>query len=271
MQYKNIPNEVVLATQNAKEISFEVKGNGFQLLSHLMKNNELDIDIAHYYQDGDTLITVSNQELQAMVSSQLKLAPLGSISENGLTIHLDRNATKKVKVTLLSEITYKEGFLPNKDIYVTPDSVLLSGPSELIDTISKVTTRTFKKKNLSESIHESVPIQNFKSKKVLVTPSDVLISLEVEEFTQMRMTVPVEVIHVPEGTKLQLFPSFVEIAFDVSVTNFDTLSEKDFKLVCDFSEVKEDENFMTPKLILFPDNVQRVQILTNKVEFLIFK
>jgi hypothetical protein len=271
LDYINVPDTVIVTNDNVKKITFDVSGNGFQLLSHKLRNTSLKIDVNAYYKEADSVIILPVQELQKIILKQLGLSDIKNISETELVLNLDKNASKKIPISLHSQISYKEGFFQQGRIVIKPDSVRISGPSEEIDTITTITTRLLKKKDITDGFTETIELIKPQNKKVLLDPQSVSITIEAEEFSQMKMQIPVEVINLPEETELKLFPESIEITFDVSIKDFGKLAVDDFKIICDFSERIEDGSFMIPKLLRFPEIIQHIELETKKVEFLIFK
>lgn len=271
LDYINIPDAVILANDNVNEITFEVSGNGFQLLSHKLRKTSLEIDLSSYYNEAESSIVLSLQEIQKLILKQLNLSDIKNISENELVLHLDKNASKKVPISLQSKISFKDGFFQQGEIIIRPDSVRISGPSEEIDTITTIRTQLLKKKDITEGFTESVSLVKPQNEKVLLNPQSVTITIDVEEFSQMKMDIPVEIINLTEGTKLKLFPESIEIIFDVSIKDYGNLTTNDFKIICDFAERMEEGSFMIPKLVKHPENLKRIELETKKVEFLIFK
>ncbi|MEZ4779609.1 MAG: CdaR family protein [Flavobacteriaceae bacterium] len=271
IEYVSVPNTIVVADNTLKKISFELAGNGFQLLSHKIKKTTLKIDLEQYYKEGDSIIVIPLQELQKLSSKQLNITEIKTISVSELIIHLDKNASKKVPVVLRSEISFKDGYFQQGEIQIIPDSVLIRGPLEELDTINQISTKILKKKELSESFEESVALIPIKNKNLSLSSSSAKITMNVEEFSQMRLEIPLEVKNVPEEINLKLFPEKIGITFDVSLKDFGSIQAEDFDVVCDFSERIEEGSFMIPKLVRFPDNLQHLELETKKVEFLIFK
>ena len=269
LDYINIPDSVIVTNDNVKEITFDVSGNGFQLLSHKLRKTSLKIDVSAYYKEVDSIIVLPLQDIQKLILKQLNLSDIKNISETELMLHLDKNASKRIPISLQSQISFKDGYFQKGEIKIMPDSVDISGPSEEIDTITFIPTQLFKRKDVSKGLTETVSLIKPQNKKVLLNPKSVSITLEAEEFSQM--TMEIEVINLTEGTELKLFPESIEITFDVSIKDFGNLTANDFKIICDFSERIEEGSFMIPKLIKYPGNLQHLELETKKVEFLIFK
>jgi len=76
---------------------------------------------------------------------------------------------------------------------------------------------------------------------------------------------------LPIGTNIKLIPEVVSIAFDVSITKFNSVSEKDFTIICNFNDRNLEENYLTLELDKKSILVQNVLLQNNRIEYLIFK
>jgi len=97
------------------------------------------------------------------------------------------------------------------------------------------------------------------------------LQIDIAEFTQKELVILIEVINVPEDVQIKILPEACDITFNVSVEDFNTISENNFKIVCDYAQRNEQENFMIPNIFRSPENVLNVEIKQRKIDFLIFK
>ncbi|MFT4668899.1 MAG: YbbR domain-containing protein, partial [Ulvibacter sp.] len=107
--------------------------------------------------------------------------------------------------------------------------------------------------------------------KVSIDPMEVNISVNVAEFTQKKMVVPIQLTNVPQETIVKLIPTTVTVTFNVSVEDFNEINASDFKLVCDFNERNLDEDFILLKLEEGPPRIYNIELSTKKIDYLIFK
>lgn len=272
LAYINLPSTVSVSPDTPQDLEFDISANGFQFLSYKLKVPTIDIDISKYYEEGDTLILISNSELNKVITSQLdNYTRVIHISLDVLRVDLDPIVSKKVVVQFISEIEYKEGYKSLGKVILKPDSVEVSGPSEILDSIQSIITETFVIKEVSESINVNLILQNPKNSILVLSNETTELQLIVEEFTQKHLTIPVEVMNIPSDIELRLLPESIEVSFEVSLSEFNRISEKDFRLVCDYAARSSEENFMIPKLLIIPEGLYHIELKTKKIEYLIFK
>ncbi|MCH9661288.1 MAG: hypothetical protein K0U54_10305 [Bacteroidetes bacterium] len=268
--YTNIPESSSITDSSVNELSFGAFINGFQSLSYKFNNPTLTIDVSKYYETGDTLIFISDLEISKMINSQIddKLK-VESLSVEELVIGLDAMLSKKVPIQLKTDVSYKEGFWSLGNFIVTPDSVTVFGPSEIINTITEITTEELVAKNVSEKIENQLNLKV--PEKIFVSQEQVEVKVNVDEFTQKKVIVPIILQNVPEDTAFKLLPEKLELTFNVSVHQFNDITANDFMVACDITSLTNGVNFMVPKVIKQPENIHQLELATKKIEYLIFK
>jgi hypothetical protein len=76
---------------------------------------------------------------------------------------------------------------------------------------------------------------------------------------------------VPNGMSIKYFPKEANVSYYISLKNFKSVQIKDFKVVCDYAKVIEDQTFLIPELITFPETVKNAKINQQQIEFIINK
>lgn len=270
--YINLPENVMLGSMNKDLITFDVTANGFEFLFYKIKQPEIIIKVMQYYSEGSKRITLSKEELIGLITAQLNQGlSVKNLSVNELTINLDAVISKKVAIIPKIDFNFEKGFKPTDSIVVIPDSVEIYGPSGTLANINFIQTKTLTRQNIQNSVSEKVNLQ-FTNKNILkIVPSKVQINLTVQEFSEQQMVVPITVINAPPELNLKVIPGTVTIRYDVSVNDFNNIVQESFKVVCDFAERNQEENFMIPKIQVQPSGITNVTLDTDKIDFLIFK
>jgi hypothetical protein len=95
-------------------------------------------------------------------------------------------------------------YMQNGDIAVEPDSIVVSGPAELLDPLTAINTQTVMLTGLTDSteviaeLHETEGLTYSQDRVRLIIP--------VDRFTEVNSSLPVTVINVPGGETLVPFP-----------------------------------------------------------------
>jgi hypothetical protein len=76
-------------------------------------------------------------------------------------------------------------------------------------------------------MEQSVPVTH--PENTNISPEKVMVLIPVEKFTEKELTLPVQVIHLPEDVNLKLFPPNVKITVMVGLSEYEEVSSRDFQ------------------------------------------
>ena len=272
LNYTNIPANTLLAEGNNEEVSFDLFANGFEFLFFKLKKPTVDVPVSKYYEKGDITVHVNSEDFSRLVLNELNNNnDLHNLSIDTLIIKLNTIISKKVLVKPIVDVSFKEGFKQLGAFVTKPDSITLSGPAGALDTLSFIETIPIKVEDAEKQIKLTLAIKKPKHLEIQYNPTTVSATMEVSEFTQKRLQVPVLLKNVPSSVKIKLIPESITIVFNVSLEDFKEITAEDFSLICNYSDRNQAENFMVPKLTKFPSFIHDIELETKKVDYLIFK
>ena len=263
-----IPQGTMLIGPEYIPVRVQLKGTGFDYLFFAFNEPNIEIDVTATALQSNGSWVLPRIEANAIASLQFDRDIEVLLPSNGLTIPLDSVASKKVVVKIMANIDYDEGFSPTDSYFVVPDSVLVSGPLSVIDTISVIETENKSFTNVSQDVDDILAIKVTEDANIKVVPETVALSISVAEFVEDSRVVPIELINVPPDTKVQLFPTNVTVSYVIDFDNYKKIVTTDFKVVCDMSKANEASNLLTPEIVSFPKNAKNVTINTTQVEFI---
>jgi hypothetical protein len=241
-------------------------------LLYKIRKPTIEIDVSNYPRRENGQVVLSQNEILKEISIQLRNdLGVNNISVNELPIQLEELVTKKVPVKAVTDISFKEGYKSINGLVLNPDSVMVSGSSSQIENIDSVATKTFKHQLIESDISEYISLQPFADTDIKIEPQTIEARLQVEEFAQKQVTVVVRVINVPTSVNIKIIPSEVIISFDISLEKFNTVTKKDFIVVCDYNDRNKEQNFMRPMITQSPDEIVNIEMNEKKIDFLIFK
>ena len=114
---------------------------------------------------------------------------------------------RKVPVQAVCNLEFASEYMQVSDIRLTPDSVLVYGPENLLRTLESVQTRPIEKYDVKSNLRGEVAL--VEPAGLRVSPDMVGWSLEVSRYVEVETVLPVEVRGAPEGSELILNPSTV--------------------------------------------------------------
>ena len=278
VRYVKLPRGTVIANDVPYQLDLNVQSRGFTLLRLKLQSrlSPLLFDVNSFSfkvipeQELLTIFILTNQtieKIQQQLTSEIKIV---SVSPDTLFLQLSYKQTKLAPVKLNLELEYEKQFMQVSDLIITPDSVSLSGPKNLIDTIFSVSTLPEKvtglKKN-TELVLDLKPID-----KIEFSDQKVVVNIPVEKFTEESIEIPLEVINIPDSLFLRTFPTSIEVTYRVGLSDYKKVSEHMFIAVLDYSKIGSSiGNKLTVELIKVPDYVQVTNFYPKNVEYIIEK
>lgn len=271
LDYINAPDTISVAANTERLVSFDITGNGFQFLSYKLKQPHIEIDLAAYYRAGEEQLVLSNTELAKLITEQLNNSTrVRNVTGNDLQIDLDVMRTRMVPIILDESLSYADGFRAAEAARIVPDSVLLTGPSQLLEAIDRLTTKPLIAADLSDDLDAEVELILPESERVRTSHQQVAVSISVKEFTQKTLDVPIQLYNIPQDIAVQLIPDKAVVSFEIAVDRYQTVSELDFEVRCDFARKHGATSYLVPEITRKPEGLFQIDLETDKLEYLIF-
>ncbi|MFT7072019.1 hypothetical protein [Patiriisocius sp. Uisw_017] len=270
--YTNAPQGTVFSDNNPKKISYTVSANKFELLYLYFKRPIINVDVSEIADIKSRKVFISETELSPLIQKQIKSGgTVNKTSPQELEIILDAVNFKKIAIQLSSDIKYKDGFQQVGRPKLEPDSLIVTGAKKYIDTLQIIKTQILSLNNIEDDITTTLAFQKIDTAKIKIESKNVVVSIDVEEFSQKEISIPIEVINQPMEGTIKLLPKTIKLTFTVPVSLFNTISVKDFKIICDYDKRNKEDNFMTPELIEIPNEILNIEMETKKIDILLFK
>ncbi|MCH4552991.1 MULTISPECIES: YbbR-like domain-containing protein [Aestuariibaculum] len=270
----NVPDEDVILNDSIR-LDVTLKTHGFKWLKYYFSKPEIKVDFKKdiYKKDSVFVWHKTAAYLQnTQFSSQVSVL---NITPDTLYFQFDENMVKKVPVVLQSDIKYSPGYDLASDFNLKPDSITVIGPEIKVSKIHYIETESLALKDVRTDLLKTVklklPVNNQKHQDVKFSAVQTVLNAKVDKFTEGILKIPVQLINAPENVRLKFFPKEVNVAYYVSLSDFNTITAKDFKVVCDFSKTINNQFFMVPEVAQYPEKVKNVKINQKRIEFIITK
>jgi len=239
VKYTEFPDDFILLGKPQNKLHLKIKSLGYTVLPYHM-GRILDpelLNVSHFkrIKNGSTYgAYVATKDLIKAFSDRLANGvELLEIYPDTLFINFEKKERKLVPVRFKSALSFKQQFYQSGRISLKPDSVTVSGPASIVDSLEYVTTEKKLFEDLKDSLIRNVSIQSVKN--VVIQPGRVIVSIPVEPFTQKKINVPIHHIHIPDSLLLKSFPGHINISFTVAVSQFNSISASDFDAFVDFN------------------------------------
>jgi len=267
----NIPEEHIVLNDTNQKLNITIKTYGFKLLKYYFKQPTIDIDFLIDVDKYDTVYTWNKSKGYSKLNSQFdKNVELVNINPNTLSFRYDVNSIKMVPIKLSADIKFSPGYDLLGTYILQPDSIRVIGPKILVSEIDVIETDTIKfnqiKSDILETVFLKLPNTN---QDIKFSNNKVLVKGAVVKYTEGVLNIPVIVKNVPNSIKIKYFPKVVGVSYYTSLVDFNSITEKDFKVECDFSTITSDNFFLAPEITQKPEAVKNVRIKQKRIEFII--
>lgn len=257
-----------LIEDKGDKLRLEVEQNGFQLAWFSFFKPTVPVDLSELPADS-TALYYNLQEHRAELARKLPIDITRAVFlDKSIVIPYDLKSTKRVPISSAVKFEYEPGYSSETPPVFAPDSVTISGPKNILDSITQVSTATVTKKGINKDLTSTVQLKSVDPKVTLYDES-VQLRLRVQKFTEQQLEIPLTLINAPARTNINLFPASIKITFMVSVKKYELVKPQDFIAVCDYLELSDDQNFFIPVLREHPDFVKNIMLSPKKIHYLI--
>ncbi|WP_103071453.1 CdaR family protein [Aquimarina sediminis] len=273
IRYTNIPKGKIFNNESDQTLRMLLNGNGFRLMSHNWEKRMLEFDVTEAVLNTENQYYFYVNKESSILKKKLDFkGRILSLQKDTLRLKLDLNLEKKIPVVIKQEIQYAIGYGSDKGLVISPDSILISGPSQVIDTISDIRTENLKLEGLNVNYDSELNI-NIEELPVTakVVPSKVKANILVSKFTEGNQRIPITINNVPEGVEIKIFPKEISIVYRVGLDKYNEISPRDFMIVADYAKVSEESSFLTLELVDQPKSIHDVRLQVKQVQFVVLK
>lgn len=272
VNYINLPEDIVLTTQKQPEISITVSTYGFNLLGSYFYDKTVPIDLDNdAYINKESYVWIASRTLSKIKNQFGENFTVESIQPDTLIIPFGTLSVKKVPVKLNSNVTYASGYDTLKGLIIVPDSINIIGSNTEINKIHHVETSELSLSNIKKNIDKSVPLKLPEVGHTLKLSKDkIMVTAEVQKFTEGTLEIPIVINNLPPDIHINFFPKKIKVSYEVSLNDYKFIKPTDFKIECDYLDIEaSNKSFFAPKLIRVPENVKRVKMKQDKIEYII--
>lgn len=265
----DLPQDKIIVDQSSENINLTVNSYGFNFIRHYLFDQSIDVSVLNLIDiDKNYILTESNsyQFISPLLSTDFELI---SINFDSIYFSYDKLISKKVPVILNSNVTYLAGYDSFNEFELSNDSVLVIGSQSKLNKIKFIDTQNLLLENISNDYNDSIKL-NINNDKLSYSFNSIKVSIDVDKSTESIIRVPVKVINIPQRTKINYYPKYVDLSFTVSLQNYQSVNDKDFIVLCDFDDIKDD-GLMTPFISNKPDFVKNLRINSSNIQYVIEK
>lgn len=269
LTYVNVPKDKLLEDDNPQALTLRVRDYGFNLARYRLFPPSLAIDLGYAKENGGELVYNLEQQKPEIVN-QLNLAfeELAFV-QNNLRINYEQKAVKTVNIVSQIGLNFAVGYSALEEVVLVPDTMRVSGPANILDTLSEIHTENISINNINTDLKGTVKLDRSGLERVTFFQDAIQYSLRTDKFTEGKIEIPIELLNVPKGNNIAIFPKEVIVFYQVSLNDFDKIKPTSFKVVVDFRNEIPKEGYLLAQVVQKPALVNNVRLSENRIQFVV--
>lgn len=269
IRYVSVPQNIEFTNNVPISIKVSVRDNGKELLNYSRKNNKpIAINFNRQFYQNGTIVVSADEIRQVLIRYLSPTTAITQIQPDSLVVAYRKLETRNVRVQLEKHISLAHQYVLDENIVIEPSQVAVVGAGMLFDTLSFVKTNVLELHNLKDTVTRVVKIKPIAGLRFV--PDEVKVKLNVERFTEKRIVVPVTVINCPDDIVLRIFPSQVELSFNVPMSRFSTINVNAVRVLFDYGQLNGDNKLKhTLKIENNEPLIRNLRLRPSDVEYLI--
>ncbi len=273
IRYENFPEDRVFVGGLPEQLQLRVNAHGYAILRYQVFKRQVPISfnvsaIPFSRPGGDSTRTFTlTRYLRDQVSGQLPAElQLLEIKPDTLFFHSARSASKFVPVRPELVFEIDKQFTIMDGIGMEPDSVLVTGPDVILDTLRFIPTERVELGLLNKNFSDRVRLRQIPD--LQYDRSRVTCSIGLERFTEVQLTLPIQVLNLPDTISLQTFPSRVRFTCNVGLSKYDRVNSNLIRAVVDYNQIEEGSRQASVQIQNIPVFLLGYEYYPKTVEYL---
>lgn len=273
--YNNVPPELRLTKLDDSTLNLNLTARGFLILKMNIFNDmeNLDINLDNYtieHRDG-IKYSIYTQELMESLAGLIGVNEKDILfSKAKLAFEMEKAGEKMVPVVPDYSLKFVNQYDLYKDVKIEPGEVMVYGPRNILDTLTKVFTKKLVLENLMSDQVVVVELENPDAGMLSYGEDKVTLDFKIEKFTESEIVVSINLSNLKY--KIKTFPSQVKVYYRVAQSDFNEVRSHQFNIYPAINNMDILQAQKLPlKLSKQPDFVRNIRIVPSEVEFLIIK
>lgn len=274
VKYINKPTHLAYTRIPPKTVEVQVRGDGFSLLQieNDIQDDTLIIDLSTLeFEQNKTRkkasipsSTITNK-IQRSLSNNLLIS---KVSVDSISIKLEPGLQKQLYIQPNAHVVLGKGLTLQRPIYAEPAFVEVYGPESRMSQIDTLFT-DYNDFGMRVKSHE-VQLPLIYDKGVLVpVQKEVLVKVDVEQITEGKIKVPVNVISNDNNLKVRVLPELVTVKYTTGLSHFDDITPAFFEAQVYYGSGLNAPTKLPVVINKVPNFINVVAITPERVDYLI--
>lgn len=267
----DVPSDQVVLDQSIDSIRLELEGYGYNLAKYYIDQPIIEISLNDLNKVKSKYQWTKQRNFSDLQSKFNKSVRLVSSSVDQIEFIIEQYESKKVPVELKLELDYKSGFDSFNEYKLSKDSIMITGPNSLIDTINMIQTHKLVLNQIDSEINTKIRIKPSENNNITHSDTELDFQLKVEKFTEESIKVPVTIVNIDDNMKINYYPKVVSVLYRVSIREYKSVNPMDFRVECDLNTINRGNSVLISSITKKPSNVRKCRIENNQIQYVIIE
>lgn len=272
LKYRDFPEAKVLVGEVPGHLDLGVSATGYSILRYkiLKKPVPISFKLEKFnlnWEQATSRAFILSAQLEEQIDNHLP-SELKLLEINPDTLHFlfSDSESRLVKVEPGFSYEVDKQFTVIGAVEMNPDSVMVTGPVVIMDTLRAIYTEAVDPGVLERDYTRLLSL--ISQKDLMVDPPEVECRIRLERFTEKELLLPIEVLHQPDSIMLQTIPTQVTLTCRVGLSLYEKLGSHPFRAQVDFREVDERSGLLSVRISNVPDYLLSYEFYPRSVEFI---
>jgi hypothetical protein len=270
--YTDFPEGKVFVGEMPDHLDLQINASGYAITRYNMfkKPAPISFDVSAFNLSRGTdssrpyiLTRYLRDEIANQLPAELQLL---EISPDTLHFQFAKKVSRMVKIKPDFTYSVENQFTIKDEIKLTPDSVEVTGPDLILDTLAYVYTARYDLGLLTRNYSDRVRLKREADLQYSISRVDC--DIELERYTELQVTVPIEVLNQPDSIVLQTFPSTIKLNCRVGLSQYDRIEGYPFRAVVDYNKINDRITTLNVNIQNPPAYLLSYEYYPKTVEFL---
>jgi len=265
--WNQVPKGIVLSN-TPTQIKMTLKASGVEILWYRLFKNKVALSL-------QALDIASNAKVLSLEDQYFDLqdqlfggTEVLQITPSLFPVEYSKMEAKKFPIRADIDLVFRPGYLGAEEAQLTPDSVVVMGPKNILDTLTTISTEQFKAMDVHQNINQKIALEQLNGLEF--DQGTTQLSWTVLPYSEKTFSIALEVQNLPEGVKVKLFPPEATLRATLPLSLLSTVQPSDFALGVNFNAIeKESTETLEVQLLKQPPAVKKIIWEPQRVNFLI--
>ncbi|MEH0008391.1 MAG: hypothetical protein V6Z82_06680 [Flavobacteriales bacterium] len=270
IRFKNLPRGLYINSENQVQIPARIRAEGYKLVFfNWFKRPSIEVDAQRAFKKNKAIYYWSPVWDKKAIDTLAYHYEVVSLYGDSLAYPIEETDQKCLPIRLPRPIQFAKGYDSIDGLHLWPDSVWVTAPDAILDTLQVIQTAPYQLKNVRRDVAVTLAVVNPNPARVRMNIQAVKLNLKVDRFTTESFSLPIANDSLGPGEKIKFFPARVKLRFSLPVGDYEKVQPADFEVVADTADLSRARPYLPLKLIALPPGIKNVEMTPGQVEYLI--